>query len=272
MTPVSQALQELLTAFILFLPKIIVALVVFAASLLVAALLARAVRRSMERRGSEVQITLLITRLTRWGMIILGVVLALQQVDFDVTAFLAGLGVAGFTIGFAIQDVSKNFVAGMLLLLQQPFNIGDFIEVGDFSGTVQAIDLRATQLRTVDGKTVLIPNADVFTSAIVSYSQAAERRLDLTVSVPYESDLDQVSRTAMEAIHAVDGVLQNPAPTMGFSQFGASGINFTLYYWIDTGKTDYLTAQDAGVRAIKHALEKAGIAVAYPVQLVIARQ
>jgi len=99
--------------------------------------------------------------------LILGIIIALQQVNFNVTAFLTGVGILGFTVGFALQDVSKNFVAGLLLLLQQPFNIGETIQVAGYTGRVSAINMRATELGTHDGQIVLIPNATVFTSPIV---------------------------------------------------------------------------------------------------------
>ena len=115
----SQVLQDLLTHFVLFLPKLVVSLVVFATTLVAAGVLGRAVRRIMEGRKVGNELTLLMSRLVRWTIIILGSVIALQQVDFDVTAFLAGLGILGFTVGFALQGISQNFVAGILLLLQQ---------------------------------------------------------------------------------------------------------------------------------------------------------
>ncbi len=272
MDPIAQGLQELLNEVVLFIPRLIASLVVLVTAVLAAALLSRGVSRAMQRRKANAQVTLLIIKLTRYGILILGVILALQQVNFDVTAFLAGLGIVGFTIGFAIQDVSKNFIAGMLLLLQQPFEIGDDIEVDEFSGKVQKVDLRATELRTFDGKTVLIPNADVFTSPIVNYGKHARRRLELTVGVAYNSDLEQVSRTALETIRSVEGVLETPAPEVVFKSFGSSSIDFILYYWINTAQTSLTRAQDAGVRAIKTAFEQAGIEIPYPTHTVLLKQ
>lgn len=265
MEPITQGIQELLNSVVLFIPRLIASLVVLGLSLLIATLISRWVNHAMQRRKADTEITILVTNLTRYGIITLGVILALQQVNFDVTAFLTGLGILGFTIGFAIQDVSKNFIAGMLLLLQQPFEIGEVIEVGDFTGTVEKVDLRATELRALDGKTVLIPNADVFTSPIINYGRNPRRRLELTVGVAYDSDLDLVSRTALEAIHTVEGLIEDPAPEVVFSKFGGSSIDFTLYYWVDTAKTGLFRAQDSGVRVIKSAFKQAQIEIPYPI-------
>jgi small-conductance mechanosensitive channel len=103
-----------------------------------------------------------------------GVVVSLQQVNFDVTAFLTGVGILGFTVGFALQDVSKNFVAGLLLLLQQPFVIGETIQVTGYTGEVTAITMRATEIKMEDGQLVMIPNATVFTSPIVKQNSRTE--------------------------------------------------------------------------------------------------
>ncbi|MCP4707179.1 MAG: mechanosensitive ion channel, partial [Planctomycetes bacterium] len=146
------------------------------------------------------------------------------------------------------------------------------IEVGDFSGTVVTIDLRATELRTFDGVDVMIPNADVFTSPIVNYSRTNRRRIDLTVGVAYDSDLDLVHKTANEAIGAITGVLQDPAPDVVFNNLGSSTVDFTIYYWISTEQTGVFTATDAGVRAIKTTFERAGIDIPYPTQTVYVRQ
>jgi small-conductance mechanosensitive channel len=184
----TEVLQDFLTRLVLFVPKLVVSLVVFGITLVVAGSLSRIVRRAMEQRDASAELTLLMSKITRWTVIILGSLVALQQVDFDIAAFLAGLGILGFTIGFALQDVSKNFVAGLLLLLQQPFDIGDTIAVGEFLGTVVTVDLRVTELRTADGRNVLIPNADVLTSPIVKYGRTS-RCIELVAGVSYDSDL-----------------------------------------------------------------------------------
>lgn len=172
--------QSLLTTILLFLPKVLVAIVVMVIGLVASGLISRIVRRGMERRKFNREFIQFTCELTKWTVICLTVVIALQQVQFDVTAFLTGLGILGFTVGFALQDVSKNFVAGLLLLLQQPFAIDEFIEVAGFSGRVTAISMRATALTMEDGKVVLIPNATVFTSPIVKRSQkVVEKHVEL---------------------------------------------------------------------------------------------
>jgi small-conductance mechanosensitive channel len=269
---ISQIPQDWLVDLIRFIPRLMFSLVLFALALALAGVLSRIVCQALARRQADPELTLLAGQTTRWGVITLGVVVALQQVNFDVAAFLTGLGILGFTVGFAIQDVSKNFIAGVLLLLQQPFEMGDAVEVGDFSGTVEAVTLRATELRAFDGTHVLIPNADVFTSPIVNYSRTNRRRIELAAGVAYDSDLELVRQTASEAIAGISGVLKKPAPDVVFDNLGPSTVDLTVYYWISTRQTSLFAAKDAGVQAIKTAFEEAGIDMPYPTQTVYVRQ
>jgi len=269
MDTVSTTLQEMLAGLLSLLPDLIIALLIFIVSLYVAGLLAKFVRSTMERRKSDNEVKLLFVKITRWSVIVLGIVAALQQVGFNLTAFLTGLGILGFTVGFALQDVSKNFIAGLLLLLEQPFDIGDTIEVGKHLGTVANVEIRATEIYTVDGQNVIIPNAEVFTSPIKNYSRYTKRRFDLSVGVAYDSDLELVRETALGVINTIPGVLSEPAPRVVFNNLGASTIDFTVYYWVDLKIGDYFGSIDRSITGIKTAFEEMKIEMPYPIQTVL---
>lgn len=262
------ALENLVQKFLDGLPNVITALVIFVIAFYFAVLARRAVRLGMQRRKMDPQVIPLLTQSIYLSVIILGLIVALQQVGFNVTAFLTGLGVVGFTIGFALQDVSKNFVSGLLLLIQEPFDIGETIEVKGFTGKVLAIDLRATEMQTLDGRIVVIPNADVFTNPITNYTRAKNRRLQVNLGVAYESDPDLVRLTAIKALETVPGLLAEPAPQVVFNNFGSSTFDLTVYYWIDTTKTSVFEAQDQGIIAINQAFQAAGIEMPFPTQVV----
>ena len=261
-------LQQLLVDFLTLLPSLIAALVVFAVGLYIASVVRRMVRRGLERRTENAQPITLLSQLSYWLVVILVAAISLQMVGFNLTAFLAGLGIAGITIGFALQDVSKNFIAGVLMLIQQPFDVGEFISVGDYSGKVEAIDLRATQVRSADGKLVLIPNGEVMISAITNFSQAESRRVAISTGVAYESDLESVRQTAIAAINDIEGLLSDPAPDVLFENFGSTTMDLTIYYWIDTSLTNVASAKDAGLKGIKGAFEQAQIDMPLPGQTV----
>lgn len=258
-TLLDQALQWALT----MIPKVIAAVVIFLVMFYLAGWVARWIARAAERRRLDQEIGLLLSRLGRWGIITLGIVWALQQVNFNLTAFLAGLGIIGFTVGFALQDISRNFVAGLLLLWQQPFGIGDLIQVAGYTGRITDVSLRATELRTSDGLLVLIPNADVYTKPITNFTRAPRRRLAIKAWAPYGEDLERATAIALEAIRqAPDLALTDPAPNVVFESFGDNSVAFTLYYWIDVAAISFDAAQDRGIKVVKTAFEAAHIDLA----------
>ena len=265
-------LGTMLANFLAFLPKAIIGMVIFFIGLYLAGWIAKAVRATLTRRKVDHEVTLLASRVARWTVVTVGVFVALQQMGFNLSAFLVSLGVVGFTIGFALQDISKNLIAGLLLLLQQPFDMGDLIQIHDFTGKVTNVNLRATELLLLDGKMVLIPNADVYVSPITNYTREPLRRFDLTIGVAYDSDLELVRDTALETVASVLGVLADPAPSVVFQNFGDSTIEFTLYYWINAHNTDLFNVQNAVFLAINDAFAAKGIEMPYPIQTVLMKQ
>jgi small conductance mechanosensitive channel len=261
-TSIPETLQELLVRFISAIPAIISAIVIFFISLYIASISRRAVLRALKLRDTNPKIIETVLKLTQWTVLTMGSIIALQQVGFNVTAFLAGLGIVGFTIGFALQDVSKNFISGLLLLIQQPFNIGETIEVTGFTGTVVAIDLRATEVHTADGRMVLIPNASIFTNPITNLSRTGARRVELVLRVTAQSELQAVREAVLQASRSVPGLKDEPPPTVTFNTIAFNTVEMQVFYWIDTSKIDLSLARDAGLTAIKQALDREGIEMA----------
>ena len=265
---ITTSLQNILSDAITGIPNLIAAIVLFGVSLFTAALLRRIIHRTLKERETNPQAILLVTNLTYWSILILGLIVALQQVGFNLTAFLAGLGIAGFTIGFALQDVSKNFVSGLLMLIQQPFNIGDAVEIGGISGQVVTIDLRSTEIRAFDGRLILMPNADVFTQPITNYSRTDWRRVEIKIGVAYDTDMEHARRVALQAIQNIEGLIVDRTPTIYFQDYGASTMNLALYYYVNTNQTDPFVAKDTGLLAIMAAFKREGIEMPYPTQVV----
>jgi small conductance mechanosensitive channel len=272
MEAISTVLQELIIKILEFLPKAILAMVIFVIALYLAGMVTKLVRLALERRGTDHEVKMVVVQVTRWSIIILGIFISLQQMGFDLSAFLVSLGVVGFTIGFALQDISKNFIAGLLILLQQPFDLGDAIKIDEFVGTVVNVDLRATEIKTFDGKIVLIPNADVYTSPITNYSRETNRRLELKLGVAYGTDLERVKQVALETLAGVETVLKEPVPEIAFDNFGGSSIDCTIYYWFNAKEESLASVRDAVIVAINAAFEEQNIEMPFPTQKVLLQQ
>lgn len=254
-----------------FLPKLGLAVLIFVASLYFSKLVSNLVRQALERRKPVPGAAKLIVDMTRWGILTLGIVMAFQQF-VDVTAFLAGLGIIGFTVGFALQDVMKNFASGVILLMQQPFRVGDSVAVDTYEGTVRAIDLRSTEIQTFDGRIAILPNAEVLNHAIVNYTRSLQRRIEVLVGVAYGSDLKLARDVALEAVRAVPGYLQEPAALVVFKDFADFSVNMSVYVWIDTAQTNPPKARDAAIELIKQALDAHRIEIPFPVRTVISQK
>lgn len=265
------SLLELEARLMDFLPKLGLAVVIFFISLYLSKVVSRMVRRALERREPSPAATRLIADITRWGILTLGVVMAIQQF-IDVTAFLAGLGILGFTVGFALQDVMKNFAAGVILLVQQPFRVGDSVEVGAYEGTVLAIDLRSTEIKTFDGRIAILPNADVLNHAIVNYTRSVQRRLEVIVGVAYDTDLKVARDAALEAIRLVPGYIEDPAPLVVFKGFGNSSIDLSVFVWFDAVQASPLRARDVAIEEVKRAFDAHGIDTPFPIRTMMVQE
>jgi small conductance mechanosensitive channel len=258
-------LQAIFDAIVAFLPRLGLGLLVYIITRWISSWATRLLRRRLTGQDAEEELIILLQMLTRWGIQALGIILALEQLaPGRLSTLLAGLGIAGVTIGFALQDVAKNFIAGILLLLTRPFEIGDTIEVAGYTGKVLAIDLRSTEMREVDGRFVVIPNTEVYASPIVNFTRAPRRRIKLPLGITIDTDLDLATRTTLAAILKLNGVLDDPAPQLVFEAFSDSVIQSALYYWIDTSQVDYMDAQTEGALIINQAFKNAGIGMPYP--------
>ena len=253
--------DSLVDKFFISIPKLIFALVLFLVSLLIAYLVRRALRAALTRSKIDQQASNMLSGLSYWAIIILGGVTALSQLGVNVSALIAGLGIVGFTIGFALQDVGRNFIAGLLIIIQKPFSVGEQIEVSGFTGTVIEIGMRATVIRALDGKIVTIPSSDVFTRPIVNLTRAVHRKVEIGLLVDYQNDLNHVNQVALKALETQAGILPEPAPQMDFNVLSPAAVQAHLSYWIDPALTNILTSKDSTLQAVKEAFAHEGIQI-----------
>jgi small-conductance mechanosensitive channel len=234
---------------------------------LIAGLLSRLLNRYFVTRSKSPQVAGFVTSIGYYSVLAFGMIAALQTIGINMTALIAGLGIVGFAVGFALQDVSKNLIAGALLLLQEPFQINESIQVAGFEGTVQRVSLRAIEMKTFDGRLVMIPNADVYVSPITNYSRTDRRRIEILTSIPLDANLAEARKLLLETVAGLPGVLPDPKSQVLFQAFSDYAVNVTIWFWINPKETDLLTSRDAGLVAVKAALDAAGLEIPNPVQL-----
>jgi small-conductance mechanosensitive channel len=171
---------------------------------------------------------------------------------------LATLGIGSVAIGFAFKDILQNWLSGLLILYRQPFRSGDQIRSGEFEGTVERIEARATLIKTYDGQRVVIPNSDIYTRAVTVRTAFPMRRSEYDVGIGYGDDIEEACRVILEALRQIDGVASEPEPEAFAWALDASSVNIKVRWWSESHRLNVVHVQGRVLTAIKRALSDAG--------------
>lgn len=258
--------------FIILLPNLVLALIVFAIFFFTARTLKRVVRQLTRSHRQARNLGLVLGRLAQGATILAGLFIALSIVVPSIKAsdLVQLLGISGVAIGFAFRDILQNFLAGILILLTEPFQIDDQIVFKNFEGTVEQIQTRATMIRTYDGRRIVIPNSELFTNAVTVNTAFEHRRLEYDVGIGYGDDIDQAKQLILAAIHETDGVLETPAPDVLVVELAGSTVNVRARWWVKPPRrADILDLQDRVLTNIKNKLTANGIDLPFPTQQIL---
>ena len=241
---------------------------VFAAILLGARLLGRLARNLVQRGfsrnpGNTSQLLRDMTiSLVGGGVFVIGFLIALSQIGISLAPMLAGLGVAGFIIGFALQDTLGNFAAGGMILIYRPFDVDDYIEVAGVDGTVKKMNLVSTTITTPDNQALIIPNSKIWGDVIRNKTGQRVRRVDLEFGISYSDSIEHAEEVFRKVLATMPAVLPEPAPNIQVIRHGESSIDFIVRPWVKT--EDYWPTYWAMQRAVKLAFDEAGITIPFP--------
>lgn len=224
------------------------------------AVLQRALRRMRVDEGT--QFTVL--RVAHYMVVTLGVLVAFQTVGVDLSGIVVVFGLLSVGIGFGLQNITSNFISGLILLFERPIRVGDRVTVGGTEGDVVEINMRATIIRSLHNISIIVPNSDFVSTQVVNWSHRDPRiRLDLDVGVSYASDLDTVLRTLREVAESHEAVLRDPAPDVLHLGFGDSAWNMRLRVWIDEPKRHPVIRSELNC-AIVRAFAANGVEIPFP--------
>ncbi|MFP5218997.1 MAG: mechanosensitive ion channel family protein [Actinomycetes bacterium] len=243
--------------------RLVVFVLLAGAVVIVGRLLRPLVRSRLDERGRP-SFTRVFSGLYTAVVTVVGVLLAatLAFPSVRMVDVLASLGIVSVAVGFAFKDVLENLLAGVLLLLRDPFKSGDEIRVGEFEGTVEGVTVRETLLRTHDGQRVLLPNADVYTSALEVLTHRPHARVDFPVVLDAEADVDLARRTATGAMRELPGVLAEPGPDAVVTGVAPGELTLQCRLWTAADRASRARAADAAVPAVIVALRSAGVPLA----------
>jgi small conductance mechanosensitive channel len=194
----------------------------------------------------------------------LGIAIAINALGLDPQTVVTGIGLTGLALGFALRDILSNFVSGILILIMRPFELGDQIVIGDTEGSVERIELRATQIRTYDGRVILVPNAELFTSRITNNTASPVRRGSVELFLGYDVDLNGALAVIEQAAQETEGVLEDPKVSLRVRDLGQDDIVVEVRFWTDSRRSDFLATSSNVRRTAVSALRAAGIPLPDP--------
>ncbi|MBO4738036.1 MAG: mechanosensitive ion channel [Bacteroidales bacterium] len=228
-------------------PAILIAIVVLFVGWRIIKWAVKLINKVMKKRNLEASLQNFLSSLVDVALKTLLIVTAISIVGIPVTSFVAILGAASLAVGMALQGTLQNFAGGVIILLLKPYKVGDFIEQGSFTGTVQKIQIFNTILSTLDNKVIIIPNTQLATTSLINYTKSEVRRVDIKIGIAYGEDINKARAALLELPAASDKILYKPEapddPAVVVTDLAESSVNLVLRVWVKTA--DYWTVDSA---------------------------
>ena len=259
-------LQEMGTGLVEALPSFAIALIILLVTWIVARFAVKISDAIVGRTEIRASLKNLIDTLVRLGIWLVGLFIAAVVVIPSLTpaSLLAGLGIGAVAIGFAFQDIFENFLAGVLIMLREKMRIGDIIECEGITGKVEHITLRETHVRKLSGELTVVPNSILFKNPVEIFTDEDQRRHEVVVGVSYDTNLDHAADVIRRAVEDVEDVLASKGVDIFAQEFNSSSVDFLVRWWAGSTPRSGWESKDKVVRAIKAALDDAGIEIPFP--------
>lgn len=266
-TPIRDQAESMLLGAVSIIPNLVLALITIILTWIVAKFAVRIANRLVGKTNVRTDLKNLAATLVRVLIWIFGLLIAAAVAipGFTPAGMIAGLGVGALAIGFAFQDIFENFLAGVLIMLRDKMNIGDYIEADGIDGTVEQITLRETHIRQFSGELTILPNSMIFKNAVKIYSERPQRRFQLMVGVSYDTDLAHAEKVIRAAVEGVATIDPEKGVDVQANAFGGSSLDFLVRWWVNTEENSLFMVHHEVVLAIKKALDEARIDIPFPI-------
>ncbi|GEM76439.1 small-conductance mechanosensitive channel MscS [Vibrio sagamiensis] len=242
--------------------NIISAILILFIGNIIVKMIAGSIAKILEKKNMDKTVVEFIHGLIRYLLFVIVLIAALGRLGVQTASVVAIIGAAGLAVGLALQGSLSNFAAGVLIVAFRPFKSGDYVEVGGTAGTVDSIQIFQTVLKSPDNKMIVVPNSAVIGGAITNYSRHETRRVDMTIGVSYNADLQKTQQIIRETLEKDSRILKDPDITIGVVELADSSVNIVVRPWCKTG--DYWGVHFDSTQALKEALDAAGIEIPYP--------
>ncbi len=266
---ITDKITDWFEALILLLPNIVMAAIVLAIGIYIAKFVRKLTTKLITKISNNLTLNNLFSSIVYFIFIgiVIFTVLTILNLDKAVTSILAGAGILGLALAFAFQDIAANFMSGIFISFRKPLKVGDIVQIKEYMGKVKVINLRDTVLETFQGKTVIIPNKEVFQNPIENYTILQKRRFDLSVGVSYGDDLEKVRDITLNAVSDIEGLSKEDEITVIFVEFGDSSVNLSIRMWINTPEQSvYNKVGSEAIIKIKKAYDANDIMIPFPIR------
>ncbi|MEM8750659.1 MAG: mechanosensitive ion channel domain-containing protein [Pseudomonadota bacterium] len=262
-TALSAAIREASGLLAEYAFSVLGAIVILILGFFIAGVISRWARNALMRvEAIDSTLSAFLSNIVKYAIWVLVLVTVLAQFGVQTTSIIAALGAAGLAIGLALQGTLANIAAGIMMLILRPFRVGEYIESGDTSGTVQEIGLFTTELKQADGLFVMTPNSQLWNTSIVNYSRNDRRRVELVVGISYDDDMAEAREELLGLAKADERVLKDPAPIAFVNSLDDSSVGIGMRLWVNTA--DYLALTWDLTEAAKRRFDEVGISLPYP--------
>jgi small-conductance mechanosensitive channel len=261
--------EDWLEDFTAMIPNLLVAVLIVALFYVFGRLIKRFFLKISGRFSDKIVVNNLFANILNILILSAGLFVALDILHLDkaLTSLLAGAGIVGLVLGFAFQDISANFIAGIIIAIRKPIRIGDIVNSNGYEGIVSDIDLRSTVIRTFQGLHVIMPNREVLQNPVTNFTKTHDRRIDLEVGISYGDDLEKVKEVTLNAVRKLDNLLPNKEVQLYYKEFGDSSINFLVMFWIRyPDESKFLEARSTAIMNIKKAYNENDITIPFPIR------
>lgn len=254
-------LEKILNGIVGFLPTLLLAIVIYIVGAFVNKAILKLFAKGTERSRMDQTVKKFLSSVIKIVITALVLIIVLTVLGIPMTSIITVLGTAGVAVGLALKDSLANVAGGVILLINQNIKVGNYVEIGSYSGTVEEISILFTKLSTPDNKDVYIPNGVAATSAITNYSSEGSRRVDMVFGISYDNDHRKAVAAITDVVEAHPLVLNDPAPFVRLSELGASSLNITVRVWAKS--EDYWTVYFDLIEQVKERFDKENIVIPY---------
>jgi small conductance mechanosensitive channel len=265
-----EKIESIIEGFFWMLPNFGLALIVFGLFYAGAWVARASVTRVFRYRGRH-DLADLLGGFVKWSILAFGLLVVSTIVFPSIRPAdaLATLGIGSLAVGFAFKDILQNWIAGLLILLRQPFRRGDQIVINTYEGTIERIEARATILKTYDGRRVIIPNSDVYTRSMIVNTAFPKRRSEYDVGIGFGDEIETARRVILEALRSVEGLERDPEPDVVPWELDSSTVNLKVRWWTASKRTTVVAVRGRVIESIKRALNEAAIDIPFPTRVVL---